>query len=287
MQQILEGLSKQWTDILNLFPVIVHDKMIPSLENANSLLNTFFGKLKFSELGSLNIQQEIERLSQKTGPEGFFYALRETIGAGILESLKRAGLGNLDTLVTEAFAAIPEGTKFLDARNKLPGLKLKGKPEDVQASFEALERFVGITSQLGQISSQGVTPFLTARDLALVEEKIGDVLKAQRGAKEFTVAVEGLEEDLKPVLDFLQRSLQETGQIFGRGLVAALDAATQSDAIRLFNQSIGEGTKELLFKGITEAFIASAQFNDLLAPIQQTIRQFTTGSDRNRRHAGH
>ncbi len=40
-------------------------------------------------------------------------------------------------------------------------------------------------------------------------------------------------------------------------------------------QSLGDGTKEIIFKGITEAFLASAQYNDLLAPIQQTIRGFT------------
>jgi hypothetical protein len=38
---------------------------------------------------------------------------------------------------------------------------------------------------------------------------------------------------------------------------------------------MGAGVKEIIFKGITEAFLASAQFNDLLAPIQQVIRDFT------------
>ena len=47
-------------------------------------------------------------------------------------------------------------------------------------------------------------------------------------------------------------------------------AATESSALRQFNQILGEGVKQTLFQGITESFIASAQFNDLLAPIQQT-----------------
>ena len=42
-----------------------------------------------------------------------------------------------------------------------------------------------------------------------------------------------------------------------------------------FPKTLGDGVKTLIFEGITSAFIASAQFNDLLAPIQKIIRDFT------------
>jgi hypothetical protein len=57
--------------------------------------------------------------------------------------------------------------------------------------------------------------------------------------------------------------------------MAALEASSSSNAVRAFHQVLGDGTREIVFKGITEAVIASAQFNDLLAPIQQVIRDFT------------
>jgi hypothetical protein len=77
------------------------------------------------------------------------------------------------------------------------------------------------------------------------------------------------------VLDFLKQAVGESTTLFGNGIVAALEAGTQSSALRAFHKTIGDGVKDLIFKGATEAFLASAQFNDLLAPIQQVIRDFT------------
>jgi hypothetical protein len=82
-------------------------------------------------------------------------------------------------------------------------------------------------------------------------------------------------EVLKPVDEFLQQSVKTATDLFGRGLIAALDAASSSQANEIFLQSLGSGVKDILFKGITDAFIASSQFNDLLAPIQKIIQDFT------------
>ena len=68
--------------------------------------------------------------------------------------------------------------------------------------------------------------------------------------------------------------MQEATDLFGRGLMAAMEAATESDAQIAFLDNLGKGIKDEIFSGIVESFTASAQFADLLAPIQQTIRDF-------------
>ena len=81
-------------------------------------------------------------------------------------------------------------------------------------------------------------------------------------------------EQLKPVTDFLDQAVQQSTDIFGRGLKAAMEQATESDAKLAFLNNLNTGIKDSVFDGLTQAFIASAQFNDLLAPIQQQIRLF-------------
>jgi hypothetical protein len=144
----------------------------------------------------------------------------------------------------------------------------------MEAFVKALTEFTGFSSALAGISPRGVGQFLTSGDLATLESAIGDVLKITDGSK-LAEGVEQLKQKVQPVTDFLQQSVQQTTDIFGRGLIAALDAATSSQAHAAFLQSLGQGVKDVIFQGITESFIASAQFNDLLAPIQQTIRDFT------------
>jgi hypothetical protein len=279
VQQILETLSKQWTDILNIFPITVRETMIPGLDRANEILNTIFSRLKFTEGGSHDIAEEIKLLQGVSGPHRFFFALRETIGLGIAESLKAAGLGEAAGLVPSAFTGLPDTVKSrqdaFKAAGLLPPKGDEGKnKEAIDAFITALKDFAGITGGLAKVSPGGVGQFLTAPDLAALNEQISSVLSITEG-EQFTEGVNQLKERIKPVLDFLQQSLSDTANIFGRGLIAALEAATESDAKVAFLNNLGQGAKDLIFKGITDAFIASAQFNDLLAPIQQTIRQFT------------
>ena len=71
VESVLEHQAKVWTDVLNLFPMIVHDQMIPAIDHANQFLQIAFGKLKFSEGGSRSIKEEIEELALRRGPGPF------------------------------------------------------------------------------------------------------------------------------------------------------------------------------------------------------------------------
>jgi len=271
VQQMLKGWSEQWADLLNIFPVFVHEKMIPTLADANKLLNQLFGKLKFSEGGSRTIQQEMADFSRTFGPRGFYTALRQTIGAGIAATLQAAGLGDLTAQVEAAFPATHPSSTLGIMLGQGAGLRSARKGEEFT---QALAKFAAFTTSLATISTQGVTPFLTDQDRALLEDKLGSVLKQRKG-DDFIKAVDKLDEQLSPVTEFLKKAVTESTNIFGRGLMSALDAASTSQALASFNQSIGEGAKQILFQGITEAFIASANFTDLMAPIQKIIREFT------------
>ena len=276
VKQILEQQSRQWTDILNLFPAIVHDSMIPALESANTQLNKLFARLKFSEGGSRDIAQELKDFAEGSGPRRFYVATRPIIGAGIEASLQAAGLSEAAGLVSSNFGTADIGSRpgtQID-KGKYAGLVAPKKKEDLDNFIQALQSFIGLTGGLATVSSQGVTPFLSAQDLASLNSQMADVLKIKEG-NQFSSAVENLQKQLKPILDFLQQSVQQTTDIFGRGLIAALDAASESQARFNFLKTLGDGTKDMLFKGITDAFIQSAQYNDLLAPAQQVIRQFT------------
>src|SRR5258705_988006 len=140
--------------------------------------------------------------------------------------------------------------------------------------FEALQKAIGITTGLAGLSPRGLTPFLTGADTTFVERTLAGVFTDPSG-ENFIANVDKLEEQLKPVIEFLQKAIGQSTDLFGRGIMAALDAASQSTAQAAFLQTLGQGTKDIIFQGITEAFLSSAQFNDLLAPIQQTIRDFT------------
>jgi len=273
VQQQLEKQAKIWTDLLNLFPQVIRSDMLPALNHANLLLNEMFGQLKFSAGGSRDISEELKDFALRTAPGRFFVATRGVFGAGLSSAFERAGL-DLGDLVGTAFGEVPlGGVRNLNKLN-LPGLNVPKKQKDMEAFVKALAEFTSFSSALAGISPRGVGQFLTGDDLATLNESIGEVLKITDGSK-LAEGVEQMKAKVQPVIDFLQQSIQETADIFGRGLVAALEAATASDAHAVFLNSLSTGVKDMIFKGITQAFIASAQFSDLLAPIQQTIREFT------------
>jgi hypothetical protein len=268
-QQIMDGVSRQFVDILNAFPTAVHDSIVPFLDIANEFLASALGTKKYSEGGSRSIRQELEALRDREAPQAFFLALRQAIGAGLGATFGRAGF-DVSGAIAGAFPAIGPQRWPL---NFGAGLGLPNDPEQSNEFIQALERFVTFSGTLAGISPRGVQPFLTAADNERLQREIETVLGA-RGAG-FTTAVDDMLERIQPVADFLTQSVTEASNLFGRGMIAALEAATASQANRAFLQSLGDGVKEKIFQGITESFIASAQFTDLLAPIQQTIREFT------------
>ncbi len=272
VQQALETASQQWTDILNLFPKVAQERMIPTLEGTNANLNNAFGRLKFSEGGKRSIEQELADFQGRESARGFFHAMRGTIGTGFQATLEQLGLPDVGQLAFEQFN---RGTLHRGGRAEGGVFQFPDQSnESAAAALKAIADAAGLTAGLANVSPRGVQPFLTAADNEFLRRELTTLFTGSSGDA-FTKNATALKEKLKPVTDFLQQAVGESTTIFGRGLVAALDAATQSDAKAAFMQSLGDGTKEIIFKGITEAFLASAQFNDLLAPIQQTIRGFT------------
>jgi len=257
LQARLKILADQWVGILNIFPDFISEDIQPALDLTNQRLNKNFANLKFSPGGSRSIQQELEALSGPDGLVRFFDAFKPSIAHGFAATLQRGGIGADLT----GFQSIDPGFK-----------KLTPEVEKDWADFiAAIKDVAGLTSQLGRV---GANKFLTPTDLSGVTS-LFDQLFSTSDSATFTKAAAEIQEKLKPITDFLDAAVQESTDLFGRGLLAALDAATASDAQAAFLESLGQGVKEKIFNGIVESFVASAQFSDLLAPIQQTIRDFT------------
>jgi len=254
LQQRLIVLADQWVGILNIFPDFLSDQIIPALETTNQRLNANFRNIKFSPGGSRSIQQELEAMSGPDGLVRFFNAFAPSLGAGFWATLNAAGIPNVDT---NAFQSISPGWKFPQA--------------DWDKFIQAIKDTAGITSSLATV---GASKFLTPGDLAGVGS-IFDQLFSTTDPKAFTEMAGKLTEQLKPVTDFLNSSVEAASSLFARGLTAALEAATESDARLAFLNSLNTGIKDTVFKGLADAFVASAQFGDLLSPIQQQIRDFT------------
>jgi hypothetical protein len=254
LQQRLIVLADQWVGILNIFPDFVSDQIIPALETTNQRLNANFRDIKFSPGGKRSIQQELEAMSGPDGLVRFLDAFLPSLGTSFWATLGAAGIPNVDTF---GFQSISPGFKF--------------PQEDWTKLIQAITDTATITSSLATV---GASKFLTPTDLSGVGSIFGQLFSTS-DPRAFTEMAGKLKDQLKPVTDFLESSVQEASSLFGRGLVAAMQAATESDGRLAFLQSLNEGIRDTVFNGLSEAFIASAQFSDLLAPIQSQIRLFT------------
>jgi hypothetical protein len=275
-QKIMDGVAKAYVDLLNTFPVIVHDTIVPFLDDANRVLADWFGSKKYSEGGSRNIQQELDDLRNREAPWGFWYALRQGVGAGLNQLFRLSGF-DFGDIIARQFPAPIKPTPIWGTN---PGVNVGleapfTNAEDAGKFIEAMQRFIAFGASLSNVAPGrgGVAAFVTEADMSRLDAEIRHVLESS-GTK-FAENVDEMLKRVQPIADFLNQAVTEASNLFGRGMMAALDAATESQAMFLFRQTLGDGVKETLFRGITESFIASAQFADLLAPIQQTIRQFT------------
>jgi hypothetical protein len=275
----LTDQANLWTDVLNIFPEFVQGRMIPTLALANRTLKAFLREpFKFSPGGSKGIEEELRDFARSTAPRALFASLRGTIGQGLAGLFEEAGFPDLASAALAQFSPVLPGQaraargRFTDLRT-IPGFKLVGKKKQQDEFRQALADLIGLGSGIAQISPTGIAPFVTEEDLALIEGGFARVL-ATRNSRKFTAAFKGFKEDAGPVLEFLQQAVKQSQDLMGRGIMAAFEAATESIAIRNFQKTVGAGIQQTVFEGLTQAFIASAQFNDLMAPVQQLIRQF-------------
>lgn len=279
VQQQLEQQSRVWTDILNLFPTIVHNSMIPALELANAQLNRAFARMKFTENGSMNIEQELKQFAMQEAPGGFFAATRPVIGAGLQAALQMAGLTSAAEQVMINWGDVGDLTKpGMYRKGGYPGLTPpaynKKDTEGMQKFVEAISTFADLTGRLATVSAQGIAPFLPTADIEAVSAEIQRVLNITEGEK-LAPGVEQLQKALQPFTDYLNKAVQDAANLFGNSMMAALQAVTASDAQTAFLDNLRKGTQDIVFKGIVQAFLASANFSDLLAPVQKIIQDFT------------
>jgi hypothetical protein len=258
LQQRLTLLANQWVGILNLFPDFLKEQIIPALDQTNQGLNENFKRLKFSPGGSRTIQQELQDISGMGGQGRFVQAFLPALAAGWTAGLKRAQIPMDQTILPQGFGSVfnQEGMNYL---------------------IEQIKNVVTTISGLASVSPGGVAQFLTPGNQEYLSA-IFNQLFSTSDPKLFSDLAAKLQENLKPVTDFLTQAVKQSTDIFGRGLMAAMEAATDSDARLAFMNSLGTGIKDVVFQGLTEAFIASAQFNDLLAPIQKQIAAFVEQS---------
>jgi hypothetical protein len=272
VQGVLQTASQQWTDILNAFSPGAKNAIIPTLEGTNANLNNAFARLKFSEGGKRSIDQELADFAGKESGKGFFHAIRASLGAGFQAELSGVGLTQSAELARDQFqrGALLRGDKATGGVFNFPT-----DEETAKKFIAALGEAAKITSSLATFSKGGIAPFTTGTDVQFLEHMFGGVFGGGSDPKDFIKNVEGLREKIAPVVDYLKKSVAESTELFATGMVAALNAATESDAMEGFQKIIGEGTKKVLQAGLTEAMLSGGQFNDLLAPIQQTLRDFT------------
>jgi hypothetical protein len=272
VQGVLQTASQQWTDILNAFSPGAKNAIIPTLEGTNANLNNAFARLKFSEGGKRSIDEELADFAGKESGKGFFHAIRASLGAGFQAELSGVGLTQSAELARDQFqrGALLRGDKATGGVFNFPT-----DEETAKKFITALGEAAKITSSLATFSKGGIAPFTTGTDVQFLEHMFGGVFGGGSDPKDFIKNVEGLREKIAPVVDYLKKSVAESTELFATGMVAALNAATESEAMEGFQKIIGEGTKKVLQAGLTEAMLSGGQFNDLLAPIQQTLRDFT------------
>lgn len=276
--QVLNENALRFSQILGVFPRFIVDRLIPEVEAANTALQNIFTKLSFSDRGPADIATELRRFAGRDAQIGFFLGTRGLLGSAVGESLSTAGIGGLGDLISEAFPSLPADfqgtrqTRFRRIQRELGGLQVPRKRKNVPAFIDALEQFAALSAGVA-----GGAPFLTGLDTSAIEDAFASVLSVRRG-EDFPVAVERLGQTVSPAIQFIQEASDQARSIFSRGLTAAIEAANESQAKAAFLASFGQGIRETVFGGLQQAFLASAQFDTLLAPIQQTIRDFVQQS---------
>lgn len=251
-QTILGDMAAVWTNVLNFLPDFVADDVIPALDETNRRLNANFARLKFSEGGSRNIQEELEAL-QLHGNIGFLDAFLPAIGAGFNAALQRIGV-DVAPSISGGFGQMgpPVGQEGWDK---------------LIAAMQSVGQTVGALTSI-----PGINQLLTPTDRTSIASSFQHVFGLS-DPNNFTAQAELLTQRLQPITDFLQQAMAQSTDLFGRGLIAAMEALDESGAVTAFNQVLNTGIKDAVFGGITESFLATAQFSDLLAPLQQAIRE--------------
>lgn len=156
---------------------------------------------------------------------------------------------------------------------KTPGLEIPtGTPEQTDKFIDAMQKLIQLTGSLATATPRGVTQFFTETDITRLQGELEQVFSVP--GETFAESVDEMIQNLQPLTDYLNQSIQESVQLFASGLNAAMQSATASDAQKAFTDTLGAGIQDTVVQGLIGAFTATNQFTDVLAPIQQVVRQF-------------
>src|SRR5262249_25496635 len=154
--------------------------------------------------------QELADISGTYGQGQFLRAFLPSVTAGLGGLLTRAGITGVDL---SGFSNLP------------PAANEPGAQRLQKAIITSIQTATG----LGNVSPGGIGQFLNQEDMDAISEMFKSLFGTSN-VQAFSEMAEQLQDSLKPVTDFLAQSMQEATTLFGRGLIAAMEAATESDA---------------------------------------------------------
>jgi hypothetical protein len=134
-------------------------------------------------------------------------------------------------------------SEFID--NLLRYIGQQKKKERGQAVADVTDAEQKVFELLEQV--RALTPIMTAEQKQFVATGLSNVL-ASGSPKEVEANIAAFQRQFGSLLDFLKNALQESANLFGRGIMAALDSVNESTALLNFNKSLGDGARDILFR---------------------------------------
>ena len=258
--QILTNTGNAFTALLNEFPRAVREGVMAAyLPETNGAASAILGvRQKFTPA---DMQQQLADFSGVFAPQNWYFATRGLIGTALQETFKQAGFS--ETLQQAVLGPFP------NVGGVPATMAVLGSSADTIKNFiSSLSDFTKLASQLMALKP---ATFLTSTEMAQLAAGLLGVLGVGNIAQ-FPGALQTFGQNAGPTLQWLQQAQQQATDLIGRGIQAALTAVAESQAQFNFFKALGDGTKQVIFQGISDAFIASTQFSDLLAPVQKAIR---------------
>jgi hypothetical protein len=256
---ILDGLSKQYVELLNTFPVAVHDSIVPFLDGANQILNQLLGNKKYSQGGSRSISRELDDLRNKEGPLAYFVGLRQSLGVGLGASFQQSGFNFWDIIGQQFFAA--PWVNWKNIRN-IGGLLPPEGAEQTNQFLDSMQKLIAFADGLSNLG-----PYLTSGSRSNLHEQIARVLGSPGAA--FASETDRLLQTSQPFVQQAQQLrelfMSSMRDAFTTGIQEGLTAAERSRAYDGFLQNISDGLTGTITASMTEAF-TRAYIEPAIAP---------------------
>ena len=255
-EAIAEGVVGAVGDLLSILPKSIQAAIDPLVQAAN---------LKADALLDFKIRAPIDEFAalvrRRMGDLTFklLQSFSAPLSAALGMEIERIGLP-VPSEMSEGFIA--GLNKFISSKKK------KDRGQATTDVLDAMEKVFQLSTQLEQI-----TRIMTAEQRTAIGGGFANILNTG-SPQEVEADIGRFQKRFGPMIDFLRQAQQQSADLFGRGIVAALQAASESEAKLNFLKTLGDGARQMLFQGIANAFVQAAQFQDFLAPLQQVIHKF-------------